>query len=356
MPNPLESARNPEQLEEQRSQTLKCAPPLIAKALQRIEEIAQVNRQTKWDNRHMRVIEDLRKLYQLLYQLGGWLKTEASVGTPIPVNEFLAREQIPLTLGDMRRDNDIYSAAVLKVLTEWAEKGKQAMVRLTNGKEVPAVSMVGETRMPNHILVYNLRKGLISKSPGLEDLAIRIATTTPVVDFVLLPKVFDDPYKNTQGLLQRLTKQTEQQKRDNSFRGVVFPMVDLRITEERINELIGATVMGGDGKPVIIAQAKGYMLLQMNEAATRAEATAALVGAITSISPIIKPVVVIDRPFTVILRVNDTPVMAVSVDYPNMKDPGNVGGLERGEIDPYIYSSNDMSSLLSSGRGNLRGF
>ena len=334
MPNPRESLGSTEQP----SKTLKCAPPLISAALRRIEEVAKVSPQVEWDRP---VMQELRDLYPLLPQLSDWLKTEASVGTPGPVNEFLKQQGIPLSLDNMGRDDDIYSAAVLKVLAEWAQKGKQARLRLANGQEVPAVSMVGQDSMPHHITVYNLGRASRNQLSGLKDLAVRIATKTPEVDFILVPQVFNDPYKEGQDVLSKLSKE------DHSFRGLVFPMVDLKITEEAISELIGTTVMGGDGKPVIITQAKGYILLQMNEVAARAEAAAAL-GATRGFSLEKKPVVIIDRPFTVVLTINSVPVMAVPVDYQNMKDPGNIGNLQRGETDSHIYSSEDMNPSQSS--------
>lgn len=314
------------------------APAVVAAAIKKLEGIAGVkNPQWHWPLGDLPkpVKRWLEEKSDPTAKLTPYLEVQGSKGTPDPVNQFLQRREIPLRLEqelglDGRPDpNSLYSASLFEALSRWIQPGKKTEIQLRDGSVVPAVSMVGQINSPQGIQIYYAKEG----APPV----VRLETQDPNVSYLLTqpPQLENLKPGEIYRLIEQANTALQQQKISNltdDYRGVVFPMVDYSLTEEKLAELIGADFSESQNNPVIISQAKAFLSLKMNETGTQAKAAAAL-GATRGFPLKKKPILVIDGPFVVGVIVNGEIAMVAPVKKQHMKDPGIIGDFGRGQQD-----------------------
>ena len=322
------------------SQTSQLAPSVVAQAIREIEKLAKVrNPNWQWPQGELpRVVaEELESPTDPIERLRDYLKAKASRCIPDPVNAFLKENGIPLRLDNLNDPNSLYSAAILQVMAKWLSEGKRFRVQLPEGDLVPAVSMVGKNNCPKGVDIYQTGEG---KNP----LVTLKTANDPNVHFLLL-KVTDSSQLNPSEafkLMRRVSNETTYRNPiTGNYRGVVFPMVDFALNEERLPELVGASFDEAQDVPlsVIIAQAKAFLSLKMNEKGAKAEAAAAI-GATRGFSTVEpKPLLIINGPFIVGVSIGGRVEMVFPIKQEHMKDPGEIGDWGRGQQDPLIYSA-----------------
>jgi hypothetical protein len=227
------------------------------------------------------------------------------------INRFLRERGFRIQLAPFRRGGngrELGIASVLDLLVDWFRPGTGTIVRGQDGKFYPAAHLGGAGSSFHQAAHYRYPVAQLQTVSG--DLVYLTRLESAPADFELLRIV-----QQLSGSLQPIY----------DYRGVVFPMVDLK-QEVDISWLLNLKTTSAEGEPVEVTQALQETHLAMNQEGARAKSAVALEVQITSTSP--EAALVIDGPFLVwFQRPGLTkPLFVGYITEEDWKNPGEIKG------------------------------
>ena len=220
------------------------------------------------------------------------------------LNKFLSDNGFSIKLDPLGPD-DLGAVGILDLLVEWLNAGSEQSIRGQDGKTYAGVRIKNAAVLDIRGTHYAAR---LETKDGT--CAYIMPDDRPADQFQLMGRVND------------ANAFASAMKHSRKYKGVDFPMVNMRVRED-MSWLLGMNTVGEDHSPWRITQALQENRLRMNQFGARAQSATAV--AVTRGISFEQPFVV-DRPFIVwFTRPGCTrPLFAAWVDYSDWSNPGDL--------------------------------
>lgn len=219
------------------------------------------------------------------------------------INSFLKERGFDVDISPFEDPTDFGVASVLKVLTEWFEKGEKVKIRAANGQVYPGINLERS--------VYKLTRTKQHPNP-IAEISCKNGDKVYIT-------IADREY-NTWNLLDRVLLITKDREYQYGYDGFYFPMVDL---DQKVDiGFFKGMYFEGQKFPYKIKTAKQQTKFKMNEIGAKVESAVYFEAACAASAMEPNPPLVIDRPFFVwiIKEGNNLPYFAGYITEEDWKD------------------------------------